>query len=270
MADRIRALIVDDEPLARRGLELRLREHPDVEVVGQCGHGAEALDKLPLLRPDLLFLDVQMPGMDGFQTLAALPDSTRPLVVFVTAFDQHAVRAFEACALDYLLKPVDEARLGQTLGRVRETLSGRGADSQRDQLLALLRQLSGKPDLQLEQALETAVEGHDAREREVLAIKDGGRIARVQVDSIRWIEAAGDYMCVHTDGETHVLRATLREMEDQLDARRFQRVHRSTIVNIRRVTSLRPHINGEYFLKLDSGHEVKLSRSYRDKLELLR
>lgn len=270
MPEPIRALIVDDEPLARRGLELRLREHADIEIVGHCAHGRELLQRLDADTPDLVFLDVQMPGMDGFQTLAAIPESRRPLVVFVTAFDQHAVQAFEACALDYLLKPVDEARLAQTLGRVRDALTERGAESQREKLLELLRRLSGRPDLELEEALSAPLDASGSRDPDVLAIKDGGKISRVPMDSIRWIEAAGDYMCVNTDGETHVLRATLREMESQLDPRRFQRVHRSTIVNIRRVTTLRPHINGEYFLCLDSGHEVKLSRSYRDKLELLK
>lgn len=270
MSDPIRTLIVDDEPLARRGLELRLREHPDIEIVGHCANGRELLQRLAVDHPALIFLDVQMPGLDGFQTLAAIPETQRPLVIFVTAFDQHAVQAFEACALDYLLKPVDEARLAQSLGRARDALAERGAEDQREQLLALLRRLSGRPDLALEEALSGPLDAGSARDPEVLAIKDGGKIARVPLDSIRWIEAAGDYMCVNTDGETHVLRATLREMEAQLDPRRFQRVHRSTIVNIKRVASLRPHINGEYFLCLDSGHEVKLSRSYRDKLELLK
>jgi len=268
MANPIRVLIVDDEPLARRGLEIRLRDAADLEIVGQCSHGAEAVQMVDSLRPDLMFLDVQMPGMDGFATLQAIPADSRPLVVFVTAFDHHAVRAFEACALDYLLKPVDEARLAQSLDRVREALVERGADAQRDRLLALLRQVSGQPDLKLDEIMEQG----DARlrERETLAIKDGHKTVRVSASTIRWIEAAGDYMCVYTDGDTHILRATMRDMEQQLDPRHFQRIHRSTIVNLRRVKSMRPHINGEYFLALDSGHEVKLSRSYRDKLEMLR
>lgn len=264
----LRTIIVDDEPLARRGLQLRLQEFADIDLVAQCSHGAEAVERVAELRPDLMFLDVQMPGMDGFQTLAAMPDAERPLVVFVTAFDHFAVRAFEACALDYLLKPVDESRLAGSLDRAREALAERGAEIQRERLLALLRQVSGKPDLQLADAL---ADGDSAtRARDVLAIKDAGRIVRVPTAAIRWIEAAGDYMCVHTDSETHILRATLREMEEQLDPRRFPRIHRSTIVNVARVKSLRPHINGEYFLSLDSGHELKLSRSYRDKLDLLR
>jgi two-component system LytT family response regulator len=248
---------------------LRLREHADVEIVAQCSHGEEAVASVSALRPDLLFLDVQMPGLDGFQTLEALPPDDRPLVVFVTAFDHFAVRAFEACALDYLLKPIEDRRLSETLDRVRESLGERGVEDQREKLLVLLRQVSGKPDLKLDEVL-----GEDMpealREHDILSIRDGGKIVRVATDTIRWIEAAGDYMCVHADDETHILRATLKDMEEQLDARSFHRIHRSTIVNVKRVKSLRPHINGEYFLKLDSGHEVKLSRSYRDKLEFLR
>lgn len=266
----LRTLIVDDEPLARRGLELRLGAHQDVDVVGNAGHGEQAVAMAAELKPDVIFLDVQMPGMDGFETLAALPEEDRPLVVFVTAFDHHAVRAFEACALDYLLKPVEDERLAQSLERAREALADRGAEAQKEKLLALLRQVAGKPDLLLEDALSEHAEDEVLKDREVLSFKDSGKIIRVRVESIRWVEAAGDYMCVHADDDTHVVRATLSDMEGQLDPKRFQRIHRSTIVNLQRVKSMRPHMNGEYFLLLDSGHEVKLSRSYRDKLELLR
>ncbi len=265
---KLRVLLVDDEPLARRGLRLRLDEHPDVEIVGECGHGAAAIESLASVECDLMLLDVQMPGMDGFATLAALPVENRPVVVFVTAFDQHALRAFEAAALDYLLKPVEPERLARCLQRVRESLRGQHADQHQQSLLQLLRQMSGKPDLQLADAL--APSGSALLPSDVLSIRDGQRTVRVPVDHIRWIEAAGDYMCVHTDEETYVLRSTLSELEGQLDARRFQRVHRSRIVNLTRVKALRPHMNGEYFLELDSGHTIKLSRSYRDKVELLR
>jgi len=267
-AMKLRALIVDDEPLARRGLRLRLAADPDVEIVGECAHGAAALEALQTVECDLILLDVQMPGMDGFATLAALPEALRPLVVFVTAFDSHALKAFEAAALDYLLKPVEPERLTQCLQRVRAAMRGREADKHRDGLLTLLRQISGQPQLALSDALAPGASG--ITQADVLSIRDGQRTVRVPISSIRWIEAAGDYMCVHTDDETHVLRSTLSELEAQLDPRRFQRVHRSRIVNFTRVKALRPHINGEYFLELDSGHSIKLSRSYREKVELLR
>ncbi|TYT25095.1 response regulator transcription factor [Luteimonas viscosa] len=266
-------MIVDDEPLARRGLELRLQAHPDVEIVGQYGDGAAALAALRDDRPDLLFLDVQMPGVDGFETLRRIPASEMPLVVFVTAFDHYAIRAFEASAADYLLKPVEDSRLAQALARVREVRAQREAGAHCGQLLELLGELSGRAPLRLEEALlPDAIER--LRREEKLAVRDGHRTIRVDLRSIRWIDAAGDYMCLHVDGkagagETLVLRATMREMERQLDPQRFPRIHRSTIVNASRVVELRPHSNGESFLRLDCGQELKLSRSHRDKLPIL-
>ncbi|WP_213602629.1 LytR/AlgR family response regulator transcription factor [Pseudoxanthomonas japonensis] len=269
----LRAIVVDDEPLARRGLEIRLAAHPDVEIVGHYGDGESAIAGLREHRPDLMFLDVQMPGMDGFQTLRTIPASEMPLVVFVTAYDHYAIRAFEASATDYLLKPVEESRLAQALVRVRQARAQREASGHCAHLLGLLGELSGRPPLDLDEALKP-----DAldllRREEKLAVRDGGRTVRVDLHSIRWIDAAGDYMCIHTDGEapngtTLILRATMRELEKQLDPQRFPRIHRSTIVNARRVVEMRPHTNGESFLRLDCGQELKLSRSHRDKLAML-
>lgn len=270
---RLRAVIVDDEPLARRGLEIRLQAHPDVEIVGQYGDGASAIAALRDDRPDLMFLDVQMPGVDGFETLRRIPSNEMPLVVFVTAFDHYAIRAFEASATDYLLKPVEDSRLAQALARVRGARRQREADAHCGHLLGLLGELSGKPPLRLDEALRPdAIE--QLRREEKLAVRDGQRTVRVDLRAIRWIDAAGDYMCIHVDGdggsgETLILRATMREMEQQLDPARFPRIHRSTIVNAARVVELRPHSNGESFLRLDCGQELKLSRSHRDKLSML-
>ncbi|HEY6545363.1 MAG TPA: LytTR family DNA-binding domain-containing protein [Dokdonella sp.] len=263
---RIRTLIVDDEPLARRGLSLRLARHPDIDIVGEAGNGREAFFAVSEHQPALMFLDVQMPGVDGFELLRAIPASQMPLTVFVTAYDQYALRAFEASAIDYLLKPIEDARLDAALERARRELGARDAQDHCAKLLRLLGDVSGKPDLTLEQALEGAgpAPGDDR-----LSIKDAGRILRVPLNEILWIDAAGDYMCVHTPTDTHVLRATMRELEGRLDARRFQRIHRSTIVNVSRVKELRSHLNGEYFLILDSGQQLKLSRSYKDKVRLL-
>jgi two-component system LytT family response regulator len=263
-----KTLIVDDEPLARRGLELRLAEEEDIRIVAQCANGEEAVRAVAEHAPDLMFLDIQMPGLDGFGTLRSIPASQMPLVVFVTAYDHYAIRAFEASAVDYLLKPIDESRLAQALYRVRQSQRERQAESHCAKLLSLLGEVSGQPGLTLEKVLEG--EPLKLKRDDKLAIKDGQRIVRVEPASIRWIDAAGDYMCIHTDAETHILRATMRELEQQLDPRRFQRVHRSTIVNLDRVREMRPHINGEYFLALDSGNEIKLSRSYKDKIALLK
>jgi len=264
----IRTIIVDDEPLARRGLELRLEDASDIEIVQQCANGREALAAIAQLSPDLMFLDIQMPGLSGLDVLAQVPQESLPMVVFVTAFDRFAIEAFEAHALDYLLKPVDDDRLTRALQRVRAQWHQRQALAQREQLMALLGDLTGKGEIEPE-AL-AAVAGRAARRyASMLPIRVGRETVRLDVATIDWIDAAGDYMCLHAAGQTHVLRATMKDLEEMLDPDVFQRVHRSTIVNLARVRSLRPHVNGECFLRLLSGQEIKLSRSFRDKVELL-
>ena len=247
---RIRTLIVDDEPLARRGLELRLARHADVDIVGQAENGREAFHMISKLQPELMFLDVQMPGIDGFGLLRAVPATMLPLTVFVTAFDQYALDAFAASALDYLLKPVEDSRLDEAVQRARTQLAKRAAQDHCERLLKLLATLSDKPELQLADVLDT-----DAPRRpgEKLAIRDGQRIVRIDMDAIQWIDAAGDYMCVHTPDETHVLRGTMHDLEQRLDSRRFQRVHRSTIVNLERVKEMRPDRKST---RLNSSHRL--------------
>jgi two-component system LytT family response regulator len=264
----LRTLIVDDEPLARRGRELRLKEAADVQIVGQCGNGREALAAIAELAPDLMFLDIQMPGLSGIDVVKQVPQESMPMVVFVTAFDKFAIDAFEAHALDYLLKPVDEARLARALDRVRAQWQQKQAAAQREQLMALLADLTGKGEIEPE-ALAAVAGAPLRRHATMLPIRSGRETVRLDVSTIDWIDAAGDYMCLHAGGATHVLRATMKELEDMLDPSVFQRVHRSTIVNLARVRSLRPHVNGECFLRLQSGQEVKLSRSFRDKVEML-
>ena len=254
------ALIVDDEPLARRGLDLRLAEFDDVRVCGEARNGREALAAIAEQRPDLVFLDVQMPGMDGFEVLRRLAGRDMPAIVFVTAYDEYALKAFEANALDYLLKPINDERLRAAVDRAREALASREAGEHRNRLLRFVCELTGR-ELTLEDALEQAA-GRGRWPRR-LAIRDGREQSCVDVDCIDWVDAAGDYMCVHAAGETHVLRGTMKQLENLLDPSLFVRVHRSAIVNRERVRKLRPHRNGEYFLTLDSGHELKLSRNYK-------
>jgi len=266
---RIRTLLVDDERLARRGLELRLAAAPDVEIVGECENGREAIEHVAELAPDLMFLDIQMPGLSGFDVLARLPQDSMPVVVFVTAFDRYAIDAFEARALDYLLKPVEDARLEHALERVRTHLGERALLAQHERMLGLLADVQGAGELAPEELLARVAGEAPARYPDVLAIRTGRDVVRIPSAEIDWIDAAGDYMCIHAAGETHVLRATMKQLESSLDPQTFQRVHRSAIVNLRRVRKLRPHANGEYFLTLESGQELKLSRSHRDKVELL-
>jgi two-component system, LytTR family, response regulator len=263
----IRTVIVDDEVLSRRGVEIRLRELPEFEIVAQCANGREACAAIRQHKPDLVFLDIQMPGMSGFEVLAQLPQESLPLVVFVTAYDQYAIQAFEARAVDYLLKPIDEARFTAALARVREHLQSRGAESQRDRLLEIIADITGSGELALDELLAQGSKALAAPRPEVLPIRQGRETVRVPVASIEWVDAAGDYMCIHAGGQTHILRGTMKELEQLLDPKLFQRVHRSTIVNLHLVRSLRAHMNGEYFLTLEGGHELKLSRTYRDKIE---
>lgn len=264
---RLRTIIVDDEPLARRGIQLRLARHPDIEIIAQCGNGVEALRVIESEEPDLMFLDVQMPELDGFATLRRVPASRLPLTVFVTAYDHYAIHAFEASAIDYVLKPIEDSRLEQALFRVRQQWREQQAENNCQRLLKMLAEVSGQPALSLEAALSGEVRERPADTR--ISFKDGGKIVRVDPAEIRWIDAAGDYMCIHTGIETLVVRATLREMEQRLDPQRFVRIHRSTLVNVTEVRTLKPHLNGEYFLELKTGQTLKLSRSYKDRLSLL-
>jgi len=263
----LKALIVDDEDLARRGLEIRLQRFADVEICGECRNGREAIDAVRDRLPDVVFLDVQMPGIDGFEVLRRLSGSRMPIVIFVTAYDEFALRAFEANALDYLLKPINDERLAAAIERAHQALDARLASEHRSKLLKLVCELTGR-ELTLEGAIAEAAAGREPFPQR-LAIRDSGKTVNVRVDSIDWIDAAGDYMCVHTDEDTYVLRGTMKHLEQLLDPETFVRVHRSTIVNRLRVRSLRPHRNGEYFLTLDNRRELKLSRKYKANLERL-
>jgi two-component system LytT family response regulator len=261
MTQKIRTVIVDDEALSRRGLEIRLLASPDFEIVSQCSNGREAIAALASHRADVVFLDIQMPGMSGFDVLTHLPQDCLPLVVFVTAYDQYAIRAFDARAVDYLLKPVDDARFAMCLERIRERIRAQTAAEQRDQIFGLIAEITGSGELVLDELIARGRKALEPRHSEILPIRQGREIVRVPVASIEWIDAAGDYMCIHAGGDTHILRGTMKDLEDYLDPKLFQRVHRSTIVNLRRVKSLRAHMNGEYFLTLDGGNELKLSRT---------
>ncbi|WP_262690726.1 LytR/AlgR family response regulator transcription factor [Kordiimonas aestuarii] len=262
---KIRTILVDDEPLAIRGLSIRLKPFEDVEVVDTCSNGREAVRAIKELKPDLVFLDIQMPGFDGFSVLRSLVGEAEiPLVVFVTAYDQYALEAFEAHALDYLLKPVEEERLSEAMGRVREHMAQRVAIEQNARLVELIENLQDPPVEALTALLEKPVESKEARFDPHLRIKDRGHITIVDVADVDFIDAAGDYMCIHVGAKTHILRETMKTMERRLDPKIFQRVHRSTIVNLDKVREVKPHSNGECFLTLENGTELKVSRSYKD------
>jgi len=257
----IRTILVDDEPLAIQGLQLRLAAHEDVEIIETCLNGREAIRAIKTHKPDLAFLDIQMPGFDGFSVIQGLMEVEPPLFVFVTAYQDHAIRAFEAQAVDYLLKPVDEQRLADTLDRVRQRLAEKRGVEEAGRLKEVLAEVAPEAVDTIDDADEAPASN---RFEKLINIKDRGQIFRVDVDKIERIDAAGDYMCIYTGDNTLILRETMKDLEKRLDPRRFQRVHRSTIVNLDLVRQVKPHTNGECFLVLDSGAQVKVSRSYRE------
>lgn len=262
---KIRTLLVDDEPLATRGLTIRLKAFEDVEIIGNCTNGRDAVKVIKEQKPDLVFLDIQMPGFDGFSVVRSLVGEAEiPLVVFVTAFDQYALEAFESHALDYLLKPVEEERLAEAMERVRESISQRIAIEQNARLVEMLENMEHPPKEALTALLEQPQEAKESRFDPHLRIKDRGHITIVDVADVEYIDAAGDYMCIHVEEKTHILRETMKTMEKRLNPKIFQRIHRSTIVNLDKVREVRPHSNGECFLTLEGGTELKVSRSYKD------
>ena len=257
----IRTILVDDEKLAIQGLELRLQPFDDIEIVATCHNGREAIRKIKTLKPDLVFLDIQMPGFDGFSVVQGVMDIDPPLFVFVTAYSEHAIKAFEAQAIDYLMKPVEPERLADTMDRVRARLSNKRTSEELDRLRSVINEVAPNAANNLGPLDDDLA---STRFEKLINIKDRGQIFRVDVESIERIDAAGDYMCIHTADNSLILRETMKDLEKRLDPRTFQRVHRSTIVNLDQVRQVKPHTNGECFLVLESGAQVKVSRSYRD------
>jgi two-component system LytT family response regulator len=261
----IRTLLVDDEPLAREGMRLHLACEPDVEVIGEAADGVQAVEAIRTLRPDLVFLDVQMPEVDGLQVVERIGAAAMPAVIFVTAYHQHAVRAFELHAVDYLLKPVGEQRLRSALARARLRLAHHGEEALAARLEALLE------DFRLLRARMERGEGADGGggSRKFAAwISVAGRNSTqlVRVDDVDWFEAEGNYVRLHVGTVSHLIRSTLRGMADQLDPSTFIRIHRSTIVNVNRIREIQPWFGGDYIALLHDGRQLRVSRSYRDHL----
>jgi two-component system LytT family response regulator len=247
----IRALIVDDEPLARDRIRGLLENEPDIEITGECAGSMEAIAEINETQPDLVFLDVQMPELSGFEVLKSLLPSVQPIVIFVTAHDQYAIKAFEVHALDYLLKPFDRERFSEALRRARaQFLHGKSGELNK-KLLALLENV--KPE---------------RKYLERLVIKSAGRVFFLKVEEIDWVEAAGNYVRLHAGKESHLLRETMSALESRLVPERFVRIHRSTIVNIERIRELRPMFHGDYEVIMNDGTELALSRAYRERLSM--
>ena len=262
--DRLKTVIVDDENLARKGLAMRLESFSNVEVIQEACNAHEALDAITAHEPDLVFLDIQMPGMSGLELLGEIQADLMPMIIFVTAFDTFAVEAFKVHAIDYLLKPIEDERLAEAIERSMSLKKGKSLSQEKQKLLDLAVSLTGKSYSAVGELVnDSELVSHSDR----LAIKDGSSTTFVPVRDIDWIDAAGDYMCVHVKNETHIMRTTMRELETSLNPLMFQRVHRSTIVNLERVMKVSSHINGEYYLTLSCGSSLKMSRSYKDKVK---
>jgi two-component system, LytTR family, response regulator len=247
---KIRTLVVDDEPMARERIMSLLQQENDVEVIGQCSDGGQAVSAINQQSPDLVFLDVQMPGTDGFGVIQNIGADRMPTVVFVTAYDEYALKAFEVHALDYLLKPFGKDRFQETLKHAREHLERRRAGDLGRRLLALVQDL--KPE---QPRLDR------------LVVKSGGRVFFLRTEEIDWIEAAGNYVRLHLGEESHLFRETMNGMEGRLESRQFVRIHRSRIVNTERIKELQPWFNGEYVVILRNGTRLTLSRGYRERLQ---
>ncbi len=251
MRGKIRVLIVDDEPLARRGIRHLLESETDFEIVGECKNGREAAASLEKLTPELIFLDVQMPLVDGFSFIEKSGAENLPEIVFVTAFDEHAIRAFETGAIDYLLKPVDPARFQKTLERVRNRIKNSNPRELEQKLSVLLE------NLKTEKYLER------------MAIKEAGRVTFLSVEEIFWISSEGNYVKLHAKNETHLLRETMDGIEQKLDAKKFLRLRRSIIVRIEQIKELHPLFGGEFEVVLKNGVKLSSSRRYRKNLDEL-
>ena len=247
---KIRVLIADDEPLARERLAGLLSSEPDVELVAQARDGEEAVTSIHDHSPDLVFLDVQMPQMNGFEVIEAVGTEKMPLVIFVTAYDQHALKAFQVRALDYLLKPFDRERFTDALQRARKQIERDETGDLGRRLLALVKDLR-----------------RDQPRSDRLVVKSGGRLFFLRTDEIDWVEAAGNYVRLHVGTTSHLLRETMNAIEARLDPEKFFRIHRSRIVNMERIQEMQPWLNGEYAVVLRNGTRVTLSRGYREKLQ---
>jgi len=269
MSKILSTIIIDDEALARKGLAIRLLDHTDIKVITECSNGREAIEAVRAYKPDLMFLDIQMPGLDGFEVVQSIIEQglTLPIVVFVTAFDQYALKAFDVHAHDYILKPADETRLAQALDKVRLKISGEENTRHKEKLIRLVSDVTGSNCADILTALENNSPVSISNYSDVLAIKDAGEVSRVPVKDILWIDAAGDYMCVHTEINTHILRKTMKDLEECLDPKQFIRSHRSTIVNKNYVDKFCSQLNGEYYLVMKNGKELKVSRSYKEKVK---
>ena len=274
MIKKLTTILADDEPLALRFLQSTLDDFDSIEIVASCKSGREALTAVNSLTPDLLFLDIQMPGMNGFELVKNIQADIMPMIIFVTAYDQFALAAFDLHAVDYLLKPLDSERVGVAIDRALERANNPSRRSMTEEskggLISAIANMSDKVEaLSQSDKSSSSSPGTPENTTRKLSIKDGDTITVIDETSIDWIDAAGDYMCIHVDGETHIMRSTLNDLLSRLDQQIFKRIHRSTVVNVNRIRQVQRHTKGEFFLHLDCDHSLKASRHYKDVIKNL-
>lgn len=267
---KITTIIADDEPLALNLIRSYLERQQAIEIVAECKNGREAIDQVTRLQPDLIFLDIQMPGLTGFDVIKHLQSDIMPLVVFVTAYDRYALEAFDVHAVDYILKPLDEAGVERAVSRCRERLGTQANNgSVKPQIINALDDIdaqsgSHRPDPQAEELVgEQESSAPEPGKYQKIVVKDRSAITLLDQYNIDWVDAAGDYMCIHANNVTHIMRSTMKQLIEQLDPSLFKRVHRSTVVNLSRIEKIIPHTKGEYFLELNNQERIKVSRNYR-------
>ena len=255
---KLRTLIVDDEPFLRLELAKKLGEHPNIEIIGQCANGIEAVEAIHQHQPDLVYLDIVMPGLNGFQVIHAIQADAMPIIIFATAYDQYAIKAFEVRAVDYLVKPYSDQRLNKSVETALLNFKS-PLHHNKEKLINL------GSDIQNTEFSESSDSTYERWPDELVIETKDPRIS-VKVTEIAWIDAAGDYMCVHANGETFILRSTMKNLEEKLNPQQFRRIHRSTIINIGFIENITPHQKGDYFIDVKEGTRLRLSRSYKENL----
>lgn len=264
---KLKTLIVDDEPLALKLLRAKLNKIPEIEIVAECKNGREAIAATLDFAPDLIFLDIQMPGLNGFDVVKGLQSDILPLIVFTTAYEQFALDAFDVQAVDYILKPIDDERIGRAVQRAVKRLNINDHLMNKPSILEALDTINQKEHTHNGMTGRSPVQQlSNVVERKVV-IKDRDEITILKQSDIEWVDAAGDYVCLHSQGETHIKRSTLKELLDELDDSIFKRVHRSTIVNLNFIEKVIPHTKGEFFLQLSEFEKIKVSRNYKDAIK---
>lgn len=258
---KLRTLIVDDEPLALKLLRSKLEKVSAIDIVGDCKNGREAINAIIDLEPDLVFLDIQMPGLNGFDVVKNLQSEVVPLVVFTTAYEQYALDAFDIHAVDYILKPIDSERIERAVSRAQTRVGNEEENQSKTRIIGAIDAINDREEKDYQDA--TLERSNSDIERKIV-IKERDEITLLKQADIEWIDAAGDYVCLHAEGETHIKRSTLKDLLEELDAAIFKRVHRSTIVNLNYIEKVIPHTKGEFFLQLGEFERIKVSRNYRD------